>query len=796
MSKLAQGQLLDKRFRLLHPLAEGGMGEVWLADDRELEEKVVVKTVPASASEEQMALLKRECRHARRLVHPNIVPVYDFHRREDGLAFLSMQHVEGTELAEYRLRAPADILRLVKPLAEALAYAHREGVVHRDVKAENVIVDATGSPRLLDFGISDALTPRADDVRLVGGGSLYNVSPQQLDGAPPSASDDIYGLGTLLYELLAGNPPFWPEGSSERIRSELPPAVRSKFPLPDKLVSLVASMLEKEPDKRPSDMTSVVSALEKIEGELARRAVRLTPPPRVEPSGAASGTRVNAPKVRPRSIETQAPPPAARARLARPGIGLGTTALFAVLLGGLFLVFFLLPRWVGAPSSAPGAVVPVAPPAEPAQKEMEATPTGAPSVNLEELRDLAVEKDRAETARDRARERLATLEAKSVSLWGGQAYRDGSNALSSGESLLERQEYLNAESAFQRALESFEREAARSREVLRDALARGLRALTAGSATEATTAFELASKIEPGNAEAARGLKRVGVIDEVFGLVAEGQAKERSGDLVGAVAAYRRATSLDPLYEPAHRALSRLDARVTEEKFTAAMTEGVTALERSAFLAAKEAFERARAIRPDAIEIADGIVRAEEGIKLERIASHRDKATGSEAEESWRRAEGEYQAVLEIDPNIRFAQDGIKRAGARAELDERLEFHLKNPGRLSEDKVLEEASLLLERGFAIEPAGPRLRRQVARMEALVATAATPVNILIESDSLTDVTVYKVGRLGRFERRELELRPGTYTVVGTRNGYRDVRLNVVVEPDATRKAIVIRCEEKI
>lgn len=237
-------------------------------------------------------------------------------------------------------------------------------------------------------------------------------------------------------------------------------------------------------------------------------------------------------------------------------------------------------------------------------------------------------------------------------------------------------------------------------------------------------------------------------------------------------------------------------ASPSEDAFTKAMSEGMAALGQEDYRAAHDAFQRAGEIRPGAPDAADGLAEAQQGLNLQVIADHREKALAFEARESWRKAAEQYQAVLDMEPTIRFAQKGRARSLARADLSERLEFHLNHPSRLSDDRVLAEASALLATASGIEPAGPDLVRQTSALEAIIARASTPVRIVLQSDNLTDVAVYRVGRLGKFDRRELELRPGTYTVVGSRRGYEDVRRQLVVRAGATPKPVVVRCEEAI
>ena len=226
------------------------------------------------------------------------------------------------------------------------------------------------------------------------------------------------------------------------------------------------------------------------------------------------------------------------------------------------------------------------------------------------------------------------------------------------------------------------------------------------------------------------------------------------------------------------------------------MSEAVAALNRRDFEVARAGFERARAIEPDAPGVADGLEAVKEGERVQAIAEHREKAMAFETQEAWRSAEQQYQAVLDMDDTIRFAQEGKARAAVRAELSETLEFHIGHPERLSEDKVLEEASAILDDASAVLNAGPKIEAQIARLTDLVAEFSTPVQVRLLSDGKTEVVVYKIGPIGKFATHALVLRPGTYTVVGRRQGYRDVRYRLVVHADTPPEPLDIRCQEEI
>ena len=239
---------------------------------------------------------------------------------------------------------------------------------------------------------------------------------------------------------------------------------------------------------------------------------------------------------------------------------------------------------------------------------------------------------------------------------------------------------------------------------------------------------------------------------------------------------------------------AQTDSRTRE--FARAMTDGLEALESGEVEAAKGAFERALSLDPASVEAADGLVRAQGALRLAAIREHQAKALTLESQELWHDAESQFAAALALDSTLRFAREGKDRAAARASLHDKLEYHIAHPDRLSEDSVLAEARQILASAREIEPGGPKLRGQIDRLRGVIEIATTPVRVLLLSDNLTNIVVYKVGRMGTFERRTLDLRPGTYTVVGTREGYRDVRRQLRVVATGEIEPLTVRCEEEI
>lgn len=781
------GQRLSARFVLVRALGAGGSGSVWLAQDQERGRLVAVKILADALMQHvsAVAALQAECERIRTLDHPNILQVDGLYRSAQHV-WIAMEYLSGGDLSRYRGRSAAEILRIVSPVAAALTHAHRFGIVHRDVKAANVLMTADGTPKLADFGMALAVAelpgPR------VGLGSPYTMSPQQLAGERASVSDDVYGFGVLLYELLSGYPPFYPSITEQRVREERPVSLTTNANVPAVLAELVDRCLAKSPQERPADMQTIESALATVQSQL--------PPINIVNTGAARPA-VSPPSVRPpvaqgeplRS-EWRRPEPSARNddELRRQGFrrGLGVAAVLLAIIG-IAVVFFALPRWVARNQAAPPVAVNAPPKAE--------EPAAAPAKPVD-FAALARARQDAQERRAALDDRFARLRERAVEQWGGAEFQRASEELASGDKDFAAREYGSAGEHFaavEPLLGALEK---RAGEVLKQQLAAGSKALTEGRAADAKTAFELAMKLDPKNAAATQGLKRAGTLDDVLAAVTTAERLEKEGDIGAAAEAYRKALSLDNEAPRAAAGLARVNARMSSDAFASAMARGFDALASARYADARSAFEAASRVRPGSPEVTQALKQVEQEERTKRIEARLAQAQAFEDEEHWAEALQEYRAVLALDSTVAAANEGVARTAPRADLDKELELYLTQPERLFSVPVRNGARDALARARSISGAGPVLKKQIATLSDWISRADVPVQVAIQSDNLTEVTVYRVGSLGTFAQRSLELVPGNYTVIGTRPGYRDVRREINVTPGARLEPIVIRCEDRI
>ena len=254
------GLVLHGRYRLLRQVGRGAMGEVWVAVDGLLGRRVAVKLLRPGASDdlEQRARSERflrEARTAASLSHPNVTAVFDV-GQEEGWPFIVLELVDGTTLEQRLERGPLpprEAERIAASIAAALAAAHRAGIVHRDVKPANVIVSGTGMVKVTDLGIAGSVEADPDDDGAMYG-TLPYVAPERLRGPSAGPPADVYALGVVLYEMLAGRRPF-EAGSAEalrRLQEAGPPPLTHVPGLERSVADACFAAMSFEPEARPS----------------------------------------------------------------------------------------------------------------------------------------------------------------------------------------------------------------------------------------------------------------------------------------------------------------------------------------------------------------------------------------------------------------------------------------------------------------------------------------------------------------------------------------------------------------
>jgi beta-lactam-binding protein with PASTA domain/predicted Ser/Thr protein kinase len=272
MAELSTGDVVDGRYRVLSRLGTGGMADVYLAEDQQLGRKVALKLLHRRFAEDPgfVERFRREAQAAAGLAHPNVVSVYD-RGAYDGTYYIAMEYLPGRSLKQLiRQEAPLDPVRAIEiavQILKAARFAHRRGVIHRDLKPHNVIVDDSGHAKVTDFGIARAGASDMTETGSIMGTAQY-LSPEQAQGLAVAAPSDLYAVGVVLYEMLTGQVPFDAESPvtiALRHVSEAPvPPSQLNPAVPPELEQAVLWALNKNPADRPADAEQFIAVLERV----------------------------------------------------------------------------------------------------------------------------------------------------------------------------------------------------------------------------------------------------------------------------------------------------------------------------------------------------------------------------------------------------------------------------------------------------------------------------------------------------------------------------------------------------
>ena len=283
---------------------------------------------------------------------------------------------------------------------------------------------------------------------------------------------------------------------------------------------------------------------------------------------------------------------------------------------------------------------------------------------------------------------------------------------------------------------------------------------------------------------------------ELLELMATGSDHESRKEFSQAQAAYQKAHTLDQSYKEAGIALQRVTDRITDQRYQQALSEGLKAFAKTEYVGAKRSLLQAISLKPDAREAQNALARVDKAMLDSRINGLKQSGQAAEQAENWRVAGEHYGSILELDPGNDFARQGKERALGNDRIFSEMQFLLNHPDVLTTGQNLEKATALALEAQSIEPKGTQFTQALQQLEQMVVEARKPVRLTITSDNRTQVDVYRVGKLGQFSQKDLDLKPGVYTVIGYREGYQDIRQQIVIRPGQQNLRVTIICKVKV
>ena len=455
-------------------------------------------------------------------------------------------------------------------------------------------------------------------------------------------------------------------------------------------------------------------------------------------------------------------------------------------------VVFWLPGRISQRTAPPIAAIEVIAPAPATAKGKPATDESSPWSDAQ----LAKLRKEAQDILANLLDAQFKLEEFGVEQWAAERVAQAKTAAAEGDAQYRERRFIEAITSYGQGLEEFQALLDSAPLVLAEHLERAHQAIEDGQIKKAHAALAVAAAIDPDSEELASLLRRATALEQLLPLLSQAKDAEARGDLATAQGLLQQATALDPEHLKARSELARVAAAHTTQRFYDAMSDGYLALDEGHFSQARSAFNQAAQLAPGSAEATSALQDVRSAETAHRLSSLQRSGQVYETKEQWQDAVVAFEQALQIDDSLLFAQEGLKRSTARYQLDKKFRTIIDQPERLSDKEVAEATAKLLRQATTINPRGPVLQQQLAQLEALLLKANTTIAVILSSDMETEVTLRKVARLGRFHQQEITLRPGTYTAVGTRDGYRDVRRTFTVSHDSAPPAVVVACTEQI
>ncbi|MFT5495682.1 MAG: tetratricopeptide (TPR) repeat protein [Kiritimatiellia bacterium] len=729
---LQSGQVVFDRFRL--DAAKGE--ELWHAEDLQTGAAILLAFFSNDDSDADHARILK----LRDVQHPGLVGIQEIYQNESQAA-VALAYVEGQTLhAHLERNGPMPyrvLLDGLSPILKGVQAIHQAGLVHGDIRPERIWIDGDQNALLLP--------------------------PTE----PVGAHSDVYQFGGLLRAALSGNRLL----TRDRELNDVPDLLWEGRTLPALINQLVADMCSPQASQRPAGPGDVLSRLQQIEKVIA------DPPPVIPVIADPNPTPLTA----------AAPESKAWIVWVLAIVGLlGLAGVIGLIGFGIQTYHKMMDKEIQAIEKEQAR-------SEEALAEAEdITAEAEPRIDLV---TLALEKAEAEEALGKYL--IAKKDAESVGAhrWAKEKFAKQMVGAAIADQAFLSKTYRKAADQYVEVALGLDRLKAGKQDALIELLTQGVQELKTGTSASALQVFETALLIDSGNLEAQRGLTRSQTLDELMVLMSKGKANEEQGRVDFAHTDYAEAVTLDPLSEEARSSLERMKAAISEAKFQGMMSSGLQAFEQGAYDEAHLHLREAKAFQPHRKEADDALAMVAEGIRLRRIKSLQELAGRDEAAEEWPGARKAYLQVLEIDENLAFAQDGKQRVEQRITLMTQLEYYLARTQLLTTPEGRKAVNLVISDAEAIQDPGPKLKQAYETLNTLVTQANTKVEVTIVSDGSTEVTVYKVGKLGPLTQQELQILPGTYTVLGQRDGFKDVRHTLKLTPGMTEARLAVICTER-
>lgn len=391
------------------------------------------------------------------------------------------------------------------------------------------------------------------------------------------------------------------------------------------------------------------------------------------------------------------------------------------------------------------------------------------------------------------------LTSQSIEQWADFEFRSALSLITAGDEQYGYGNYSESMASFNQALEQLKTLQILGEEKYQQALITGTNAIenaAIGDPAIASAAAKLAMAIDASDSRSIALNQRATALPQLIEALQNAEQQLAIKQLEKASSYYQQAVAIDGKHKKAADGLVATQRAITEQSFRRAMSRGFTALEQNRFPQATDAFNQAGNIYPGRQAVIQALSQVETQQSQLLVSQQMQQAGDLERQEQWQQALGIYQSLLQTDPSLTQAKVKTIPVTVRATLHNQLQAALADPLKLSNANAYQKGRRLLKDARGIANPGPVLSQQVADLDRYLSQSTIPVPVVLLSDSLTEVTLFRVAKLGTFEQTSVQLKPGHYIAAGSRNGYRDVRVEFTITGEPMEEPILVSCNEAI
>ncbi len=388
------------------------------------------------------------------------------------------------------------------------------------------------------------------------------------------------------------------------------------------------------------------------------------------------------------------------------------------------------------------------------------------------------------------------LQEKRVELWGEFEFKQAMEQIERGDQQYQYGEYAKSVASYQSALDGLSNLETTGKMTLAKAIDEASNAIEESILSTATSNIELASAMAPSDKKVQQLSQRVANLPRLIEALQQGEKHSALSQLSAAKKAFSSAVTLDPKHKKATAALAKTEQKITEQRFRGHMSQGFRELDNNSFEQATAAFNRAGKVYIDHPAVKQALAQLETRRSQLWVTNNMARADQFAKQEQWQQAKSIYEKLLLTDATLTDVKVKQIPVNVRADLDRRIRGIIEDPLALASSSQLRKAQKTMRDASGIANPGPLLSNQIKTLKQIIKASQTPVEVTLSSDSNTNVTLFRVARLGTFERTSVSLKPGRYIVAGSRAGYRDVRIEFTLTDKGLDSPITISCNEAI